>query len=392
MKKKLLAPALAGVTALALVGGVGLATALQTHDVTLSVDGAARTLSVREDTVADVLELEGVEVGAHDVVLPAAGTQVSDGLEISVQHAYPLQLTVDGSTREVWTTARTVGEALGQLNLDDADSKLSASRSASITRDGLTLDVVTAKDVTLVAGGKSQPVTLAGTVADLLDAQGITPDADDIVTPAATTSLTDGLEVKYVAVEVSTSTKDVAIAFDKQSKKTSELDKGTTKVQTKGVDGLKRETWQTVTHDGKVVSSKKTAEEVVKKAIDQVTLVGTKTAPKASSDSSSTTGSSSSNLSPAVGNTCKASYYWDPQPTASGERFNTWDFTAAHKTLPFGTRVKVTNKANGKSTIVRINDRGPYVAGRCLDLSTAAMKAIGGTSAGVVTVTWEKVG
>ena len=54
--------------------------------------------------------------------------------------------------------------------------------------------------------------------------------------------------------------------------------------------------------------------------------------------------------------------------------------------------MKVTNKANGKSTIVRINDRGPYVGGRCLDLSTAAMKAIGGVSSGVVSVNWEVVG
>ena len=74
-----------------------------------------------------------------------------------------------------------------------------------------------------------------------------------------------------------------------------------------------------------------------------------------------------------------------------GERFNTWDYTAAHKSLPFGTKVKVTNAANGKSTTVRINDRGPYVTGRCLDLSTAAMQAVGGTSAGVITVNWQVI-
>ena len=89
------------------------------------------------------------------------------------------------------------------------------------------------------------------------------------------------------------------------------------------------------------------------------------------------------------GGTCKASYYWQDQMTATGERFNTNDLTAAHKSLPFNSRVKVTNKANGKSVTVRINDRGPYVAGRCLDLSTAAMKAVGGTGAGVITVSYQ---
>lgn len=83
---------------------------------------------------------------------------------------------------------------------------------------------------------------------------------------------------------------------------------------------------------------------------------------------------------------CRASYYWMPQPTASGERFDPEELTAAHKTLPMHSRVRVTNETNGKSVIVRINDRGPYVAGRCLDLSRAAMRTVGGTDAGVIPV------
>src|SRR3954463_8034040 len=55
--------------------------------------------------------------------------------------------------------------------------------------------------------------------------------------------------------------------------------------------------------------------------------------------------------------------------TANGERFNTHDLTAAHKTLPFGTKVRVTNEQTGKSVVVRINDRGPYAHGRVIDLS-----------------------
>jgi rare lipoprotein A len=87
--------------------------------------------------------------------------------------------------------------------------------------------------------------------------------------------------------------------------------------------------------------------------------------------------------------TCGASYYTDGQRTANGEWFNTNDFTAAHKTLPFNTRVRVTNPKTGKSTIVRINDRGPYVGGRCLDLSRAAFTAIASLGAGVITVKYE---
>ncbi|NNM72387.1 septal ring lytic transglycosylase RlpA family protein [Enterovirga aerilata] len=63
--------------------------------------------------------------------------------------------------------------------------------------------------------------------------------------------------------------------------------------------------------------------------------------------------------------------------TASGERFNTNDLTAAHRFLPFGTRVKVVNQATGRSVVVRINDRGPFHRGRVIDLSRASAAAIG---------------
>jgi rare lipoprotein A len=63
--------------------------------------------------------------------------------------------------------------------------------------------------------------------------------------------------------------------------------------------------------------------------------------------------------------------------TASGETFNTNALTAAHRTLPFGTRVKVVNKKTGRSVVVRINDRGPYAHGRVIDLSRASAQAIG---------------
>lgn len=86
---------------------------------------------------------------------------------------------------------------------------------------------------------------------------------------------------------------------------------------------------------------------------------------------------------------CGASYYGDPQLTASGERFNPAAMTAAHKTLPLGSKVRVTNPHSGESVTVRINDRGPYVGGRCLDLSRAAFAAIGNVSSGVMRVKYE---
>ncbi len=84
-----------------------------------------------------------------------------------------------------------------------------------------------------------------------------------------------------------------------------------------------------------------------------------------------------------------ASFYSEPQMTASGERFDKHALTAAHRTLSFGTRVRVTNQRNGRSVVVRINDRGPFSHGRIIDLSEAAARELQMIDAGVVPVTLE---
>jgi rare lipoprotein A len=81
-----------------------------------------------------------------------------------------------------------------------------------------------------------------------------------------------------------------------------------------------------------------------------------------------------------------ASFYGSGQQTASGERFNGRAMTAAHRTLPFGTRVRVTNVSNGQSVTVRINDRGPFIRGRVIDVSTAAAESLGMVGRGVAKV------
>ncbi|HWH18835.1 MAG TPA: septal ring lytic transglycosylase RlpA family protein [Allosphingosinicella sp.] len=77
--------------------------------------------------------------------------------------------------------------------------------------------------------------------------------------------------------------------------------------------------------------------------------------------------------------------------TASGERFNPNALTAAHRTLPMGTKLKVTNKANGKSVVVRINDRGPFSKGRILDVSRAAAERISMVRAGTARVVLARI-
>ncbi len=93
----------------------------------------------------------------------------------------------------------------------------------------------------------------------------------------------------------------------------------------------------------------------------------------------------------------QASYYGNEPGeggplTANGERYNSGGLTAAHRTLPFGTKVRVTSPNTGRSVVVRINDRGPFVGGRIIDLSVGAARAIGLTNSGVGTVRMEVLG
>jgi rare lipoprotein A len=87
-----------------------------------------------------------------------------------------------------------------------------------------------------------------------------------------------------------------------------------------------------------------------------------------------------------------ASWYALTSKTASGERMNPEKLTAAHRTLPFGTKLKVTNQKNGRAVVVRINDRGPFIKGRVIDLSKAAAREIGILQAGHAKICYVNAG
>jgi rare lipoprotein A len=97
---------------------------------------------------------------------------------------------------------------------------------------------------------------------------------------------------------------------------------------------------------------------------------------------------------PAQASSGRASFYgagFAGKKTASGERFNPSGFTCAHRSLPFGTRLKLTNTANGRTVVVRVNDRGPFVGGRIIDVSQGAAQALGFVAAGTARLQIEHV-
>ncbi len=269
--------------------------------VTLSVDGKASTVHAFASTVGDVLEKQDIAIREHDVVVPAPGTQIADGQKIVVRYGRKLTVTIDGATRDYWTTATTVAAALQELGIRADSAKLSASRSMSLGRQGLTLSVTTPKDVVVRVDGKNRTARTTGaTVADVLSELKVAKDADDRVKPAPTTAVTAGLKIAVLRV-TSTEVKETkAVSAPVTRKSDSSLYKGQTKTLKAGSDGAKVVTYKVVTVDGKVESKKAIATKLTQAPVASVVAVGTKARPAATPRDAGNTSGAGINLSNAA--------------------------------------------------------------------------------------------
>jgi uncharacterized protein YabE (DUF348 family) len=281
------------------VGSIGVAH--YDKAVQVSVDGQPSSVHVLGTTVADVLDKQGIEIGAHDVVVPSLGSSVDDGDHISVRYGRKLTVTVDGVTKEYWTTATTVDAALTDVGIRADGAVLSASRSQQLGRGGLTLAVTTPKKVTFVADGKTRQVTTTSmTVFGLLADLGVTKHLDDIVSPTMPTALDDGMKVVLKRVTHQKETATEAVAYPTVKQKDSSLYKGQTKVVTPGKKGTKTVVREKTWVDGKLSRTRVLSEKVLTKPVAAVVKVGTKARPQASSPSAGNTSGAGINLANAA--------------------------------------------------------------------------------------------
>jgi uncharacterized protein YabE (DUF348 family) len=245
--------------------------------IALTVDGETKTVHTFASTVEGVLAREGIEIGAHDTVVPAPGSAIREGQRVAVRFGRLLTLTQDGKKRQVWVTAMSVQEALEQLGLRADGAYLSASRSMPIGRQGLALTVRTPRGVTIVADGKKRKLTTtAGTVQDALTQAGIKPGAIDEVKPAVKAFPANGATITVTRVAKKRVTADVEIPMPVEKIKDSSLYEGERDIETKGADGLKQITYDVVTRNGKVAKKKVVGEKVLRQPKKQVVRVGTK--------------------------------------------------------------------------------------------------------------------
>ena len=193
-------PALIGVAALVCALTVGGGTvAAMTKTVTISVDGSQRQVTTLAGSVDGALKAAGLAVNSHDSLAPAGAVSIADGSQIALNRGRLFTVTIDGRKQQIWTTARTVDEALAELGRNPADFQLSANRSRAIPLDGLQVSAATLHTVSLAgAHVKTAKVTVtsaATTVGELLTQQGITLGVNDRVSPALGTQLTDGVAI-----------------------------------------------------------------------------------------------------------------------------------------------------------------------------------------------------
>ncbi|HOZ57644.1 MAG TPA: ubiquitin-like domain-containing protein [Nakamurella multipartita] len=301
-------PVLVGAAALVVALVAGGSIALAAHkDVTVTVDGQAQEVGTFSGSVEGALGAAGVTVGEHDTVAPALDTAISDGSQIVVEHGRLLTLTIDGQTREVWTTASTVEEALAELGQDPSAYKLSADRSREIPLDGLAVTADTLFSATVSDGAAAAaPITSAAkTVGDLLAEQSIVLGPLDTVSPDASTPLSNGLVVAVTRVAKTTVTEDVAVAQPAdQTVEDSSVERGVSTVTQQGSAGTDSVTYEVTTTNGAESAKTEVSRTTVTPAQATVITVGTK---KPVSTSSASTGSSSGSSSSSSSNSGSSS-------------------------------------------------------------------------------------
>ena len=266
---------------LGLVAGTTAFVARDKH-VTITVDGQQRTVRTFAGSVGDLLESQDLSVDlAHDMVSPSPAQRLTDGESVVVRYGRPVLLTVDGETRTVWTTARSVSEALLMLGVRSDGAYLSASRSRRISRGGLSLDVRLPHHVTFLADGDRHEVTTtAPTLRSAMAEAGVELRAQDRVNSDLATVPYAEQVVGITRVDGKRVVEQRPIRFTTVQKKSSELYKGDTKVVTAGKVGIEIRRFRETYLDGKLDTRTMLDKRIAKKPVTQVVLVGTKERPQ----------------------------------------------------------------------------------------------------------------
>ncbi|WP_353358341.1 transglycosylase family protein [Mycobacterium sp.] len=267
---------LVGATLLALTFAGGFAVAAH-KTVILTVDGAQMTVATMKSRVIDVVKENGFDVGERDDLYPAADEAVHESDSIVLRRSRPLQISLDGEdSRQVWTTASTVQEALAQLQMTDK-APAAASRGSRVPLAGMSLPVVSAKTVVLNDAGATRTLYLAApNVAGLLEAAGVPLEQNDTVLPAGYSPVVDGMQIDVTRIRIDKVTQRVPLPPDNQQIPDVTLNMSRQVVDDPGTPGTQDVTFAVAEVNGVETGRLPVANVVVVPARDGVLRVGAK--------------------------------------------------------------------------------------------------------------------
>jgi uncharacterized protein YabE (DUF348 family) len=247
--------------------------------LTLVVDGQTRQISTTAQDVSGALVKAGYQLTSHDIVAPSPNSTVQSGETIVLKRGRLLHLNVDGTTKDVWTTAPTVAEALSALGYSASDY-VSVSRSQRLPLDATALEVRAPKHVTVIHDGTRQRiVTTDTTVAQVLDGLKVHVRPQDRLYPGVNGEVTPGLHIFVQRVRVKNVTQREGISYPVVQRTDSSMYQGSTKVLKAGHQGSRSLTYKLVYVDGKLVGKTLTSKQVTSQPKTQVEKVGTKKRP-----------------------------------------------------------------------------------------------------------------
>ncbi|MBT2369267.1 DUF348 domain-containing protein [Streptomyces sp. ISL-10] len=248
--------------------------------VRLTVDGVPSKLHTFADDVHELLHDEGLAVGPHDIVAPGPRADLDHGDEVFVRYGRPLVLSLDGHRRTVWTTARTVEEALRQLGVRAAGAFVSVSRSSAVPRSGLALDVRTERSVTFMADGREHRIrTNAATVREALAQAGIELRAQDTTSVPPESFPRDGQTITVMRITGTRKVGEEPIPYTVERARDPSLFTGTEVVVRQGAPGVRRITYALRSVNGVRQKPRKLSDEVVREPVTERVRVGTRQFP-----------------------------------------------------------------------------------------------------------------
>lgn len=348
----------------AIVASLGLATlaygALEKR-VVVRVEGQPVAVRTFAFSVGDALMRAGVDLGARDRVVPSLRSALNDGATIQVYRAKPITLLLDGKPRRVIVTGLTIEEVLREIEVRGSLHDMVKPSRASRVVAGMTITYRRAVAVSVVHDDRTDRViTNATTVGRVLKEMSITLGGLDKLVPSASARPKAGMRIRVLRVGTRKEVRDFEVDYKTILKRDRSLEYGRRREVQDGKPGLRRVVFLTKYVDGRRVSRRLVADAVVRTPRHRVIAIGT-AFPGCACDKGTQMG--------------KGTWYGE----ADG-------LSAAHRTLPMGTVVRVENLDNGRWVNVVIRDRGPYGQDRIIDLSDEAFRRLAPLSKGVIRV------